>query len=351
MQSILRPVLFLALLAALATGLLACGGGDDAADQDVDTLLEETFSGSKKIESGRLALNAAIDIQEGDAGPEAVTLKIGGPFESEGEGKLPKFDIDVSFEGEGQSFSAGATSTGDKGFVNFQGTEYAVSDQVFQQFRQAYEQASKQGGEQDQSLQSLGLDPRKWLTDAKNAGEVKVGDTDTVKITGGVDVAKLLEDVNSALAKAGELGLQGQAGLPSQLTERQRKRVQDSLKDVSVEIYTGAEDKILRRMVVGLDIDAGADGTGKVDFDMQLLDLNEGQDIEEPEDTKPFEQLLEQLGGLGGLLGGTAGGSGGSGGASADPQSQAQIEEFTKCLEEAGSDQAAAQKCSELIQP
>ena len=53
-----------------------------------------------------------------------------------------------------------------------------------------------------QSFASLGMDPRKWLTDPKNEGEAKVGDDDTIKITGGVDVAKLLDDVNTALGKA-----------------------------------------------------------------------------------------------------------------------------------------------------
>ena len=39
-------------------------------------------------------------------------------------------------QGAGQSLAAGATSTGDKGYVSFQGTDYVVADQVFQQFGQ-----------------------------------------------------------------------------------------------------------------------------------------------------------------------------------------------------------------------
>ena len=98
------------------------------------------------------------------------------------------------------------TSTGDKGFVSFNGTEYVVSDQIFQQFQAGYEQAGQAGARQNQSLATLGIDPRKWLTNAKNAGEAKVGDTDTIKITGDVDVPKLLDDVNTALAKLRSLG-------------------------------------------------------------------------------------------------------------------------------------------------
>ena len=108
--------------------------------------------------------------------------------------------------------------------MNFQGTEYVVSDEVFNQFKTGYEQAQKQGKEQNQSLSSLGLDPRQWLTNPKNEGEAKVGDDDTIKITGGVDVNKLLDDVNQALQKTKELGVQGTEQLPTQLTEAQKNR-------------------------------------------------------------------------------------------------------------------------------
>ena len=190
---------------------------------------------------------------EGVNGP--ITLSVGGPFQSQGAKKLPKFDIDFAFEGAGQSIKAGLTSTGTKGFVNFQGNEYVVSDQVFKQFKAGYEQAQSQSKKNEtQSLSSLGLDPRQWLTNPKNEGDAKVGDDDTIKITGGVDVNKLLDDVNKALKKTRELGVQGTHQLPSQLTAEQRKQVTDAVKDPKVEIYTGKEDKILRRMVISLGI-------------------------------------------------------------------------------------------------
>src|SRR4051794_40125850 len=181
---------FLMLLAALAALVLAgCGGGDKAAAVDestsVNELLTKTFTGQHKVDSGQLDLSLKIDVNSSSnsqlQGP--ITLKLSGPFQSQGKGQLPKFDIDASFEGAGQSLKAGLESTGDKGFVNFNGTEYAVSDQIFQQFKTGYEQAQKQGSGQQNgaSLATLGIDPRRWLTNPKNAGEAKVGDTDTIK--------------------------------------------------------------------------------------------------------------------------------------------------------------------------
>ena len=352
--------ILLALIAALALAVGACGGGssgDSASeDTDVDTLLSETFNGKdKKIESGKLDVKLDVDAKgaEGVNGP--IKLSVSGPFQTEGEQKLPKFDIDFAFEGAGQSIKAGLTSTGTKGFVNFQGTEYVVSDQVFQQFKTGYEQAQSQGSKQsDQSLSSLGLDPRQWLTNPKNEGDAKVGDDDTIKITGGIDVNKLLDDVNKALAKTRELGVQGTDQLPSQLTAEQRKQVTDAVKNPRVEIYTGKDDKILRRMVIALSITdpQGSSGSADIKFDLAISDLNKDQEISEPSGAKPFDQLLSQLGGLGlGGLGGAGGGArrllgvrpSGSG------SSNQNLEKYSQCIADAGSDVSKARKCADLL--
>ena len=362
MNRLLRPIL-LCLLASLMLAVAACGGGGDgdeaSSDTDVDTLLADTFNGkNKKIESGKLDLSLNIDAKntEGVSGP--IKLSIVGPFQSQGKQKLPKFKIDFAFEGAGQSIKAGATSTGTKAFVAFQGNEYAVTDQVFQQFKTGYEQAQKQGNTKNQSLSSLGLDPSAWLTNPKNEGEEKVGDDDTIKITGGIDVNKLLEDVNKALQKTRELGVQGTQSLPSQLTAEQKKQVVDAVKDPKVEIYTGKDDKILRRMVVSLGIVAPKDSSspnGSADFklDFSISDLNEDQEISEPSDAKPFDQLLSQLGGLGlGGLGGSSGsGSGSSGSGSNAAPNNANLEKYSKCVRDAAGDTAKAQKCAELLTP
>ena len=359
----IRPRSLLLLLFALAALALAGCGGDDgsSADEDtsVDELLEQTFSGSKKVDSGKLDLSLKIDVQGGSSsqvqGP--ISLRLSGPFETQGKGKLPMFDIDAAFDGAGQSLKAGVASTGEKAFVNFQGTEYAVSDQVFQQFKAGYEQAQKQSADKDnqQSLATLGIDPRRWLTDAKNAGEAKVGDTDTIKITGGVDVNKLLDDVNTALDKARNLGVEGSDSLPEKLTDKQKQQAADAIKDLAVEIYTGKEDTTLRRMVVNMGVDAADGGqgatSGTLSLDFSLLELNEDQSIEEPSGAKPFAELLGQLGGLG-LGGAGASGSGGSGeGGGSGGASAEDLKKYSDCVTEAGSDTAEAQKCAELLSP
>jgi hypothetical protein len=355
----LRPFL-LCLLGALAVLVAACGGGSKEASSDtnVNTLLAKTFNGNKKVESGKLNLALKVNAKGTQGADGPINLSVSGPFQTQGKGKLPKFDISFAFEGAGQSIKAGLTSTGDKGFVNFQGQDYAVSDPIFKQFKAGYEQAQKQGKTKNQSLTSLGLDPRKWLTNPKNEGDAKVGDEDVIKITGGVDVGRLLDDVNRALTKARNLGVQGTQQLPAQLTEAQKKQVTDAVKNPRVEIYTGKEDTILRRMVVALGIVApkgsntSAGQSADLKLDLAITDLNDDQSISAPSNPKSFDELSSRLGGLGlGGLGGASSGSGSSssGSSGSGAANNKNLEKYSKCVSDAGNDTAKARKCADLL--
>jgi hypothetical protein len=335
----------------------ACGGGDEPASSstDVDQLLKDTFSGDKQIKSGKLGLTLRIESTGGSSSMQgAVSVSLSGPFENQGDGKLPKLALQAKLAGAGQNFSAGVTSTGDKGFVSFQGTNYAVSDTVFAEFKKGFEQAQAQASkEEGQSLTTLGIDPRRWLKNPKNAGEAKVGDDDAIRITGDVDVPKLLEDVNSALQKARGLGVQGSESLPEKLTDEQKKQVTEAIDRLAVEIYTGKEDQILRRIVVDLGVDAPASGgstaqKGSLKLDLQFTDVNQGQDISEPDNAKPFDELLQQLGGLGGLGGSASSGSGSGSGSAATGED---LQKYSECIKAAGDDADKARACADILAP
>ncbi len=60
-------------------------------------------------------------------------------------------------------------------------------------------------------------------------GDADVGGTETTKITGGVNVAAVLDDINAALEKMRSLGLDGSAQLPEQITPEQKQQVIDSM--------------------------------------------------------------------------------------------------------------------------
>jgi hypothetical protein len=357
-----RPRSALALvLAVLGLAVVAgCGGGGDSASSDmpVDQLLKQTFSGDKQVKSGVLDLSLNVNAQGSSQLSGPLSLRLTGPFESQGKGKLPKFKLSASVAGNGQNLSAGITSTVDKGFVSFQGTDYVISDNVWSQFRKGYEQSQQQASSQSkgQSLSALGIDPGNWLTNPRNAGDGKVGNDDVVRITGGVDVAKMLDDVNTLLEKGRSLGGSATQNVPNKLTEQQKQEAVKAIQSPSVEIDTGKDDSILRRVLVNFNVNlpksaSATAQSARVALDLKISDLNNGQDISEPSNPKPFTQLLSGLnslglGGLGSTGGSSSGGSGSSGGASAD-----NLKKYSQCIDKAGNDAAEAGKCADLLTP
>jgi hypothetical protein len=348
-----RLLLLLTLSVALVAG---CGGGaapePASSSTDVNQLLRDTFQNLDKITSANISAKLAI---QGQGQAQQIGATLSGPFQSQGAGKLPKFQLDATLDSGGQSFTAGATWTGDKGFVNVQGTQYAVSGVIARQFAAGYEQAAKSGSKQAPgALGALGIDFSKWLKNGRNAGEAQVGDAATIKVTGEADVGRVVDDLQHVADKARTLNLPGATQVPRKITPQQRDEIVAAIKNLAVEVYTGKDDRILRRVVVGADVqDPASKSTSHVAFDLTLDKVGSDQVISAPKSAKPFSELVkvadELTGGLGGLGAlGSSGSSGGAGSGSA-PSSQANIEKYAACIEQANGDSAKAQKCADLL--
>jgi hypothetical protein len=363
-RRIVLALFALVLAVASIGGLSACGSG--GGNDDVNTLLKETFGPNKPVKSGDLALGLNLDLKgiQNLNGP--IALKLKGPFASQGPGKLPRFDFTATLGAAGQNFSAGAVSTGGKGFVKFQGKSYVLTPALYKQFRQGYEQAQKSSKGKtkgDTSLQSLGVDPSRWLKDAKKTGEEKVGGADTVHIEAGIDTPKFLEDVSKLLKRAKGLGVAGtqSKNVPNELTPGQRDRIVKAVKSARMDLWTGKDDKTLRRIRLLVDLNVPKDQqrsarglqSGKISFDLTIARLNEDQTVNEPKGARPLSELTGQFSQL---LGGGAAGAGTTPPAATPPPPGAGAgsgasKEYLQCLQKAGQDVSAVQACADLLRP
>jgi hypothetical protein len=341
-----RLLLLLSLAVALVAG---CGDAVESnpasSRTDVDQLLRDTFGNIDKLTSANVDAKLAIDGQG-----QSVSARLTGPYQSTGKGKLPKFQLAATLENAGKSFSAGVTWTGDKGYVNMQGTNYELSGVVARQFEAGYEQAAKstKKGDGGALLGALGIDFTKWLRDARNEGDAQVGDTETIKLSGKADVARVIDDVQRLAEKARTLNVPGTGQVPQKLTPQQRQEIVDAVKSFSVELYTGKADRVLRRVVVAADLqDTASKATSHVALDLTLSNVGDDQDISAPKGAKPFSELLKLTGDLKGL--GGLGSSSSSG--SAKAPSAANLEKYTKCIEQSQGDTAKAHKCADLLAP
>ena len=304
----LRAAILISL--ALAAALLSACGGEDA-----KTTLDTAFT--KSINSARVSLNAEAKVNGQGQLSQPVKFTLTGPYQSNGDKKIPSFDWDMTLGGGGQTLQAGLTSTGDNAFVNFQGSDYEVGEAQIAQANQQIGQTSGQEG--SRSLKDFGIDPKNWVTSEEDKGEEEVAGVETTHISAGLDVRALFRDLNKTIDKAGTAS--GAANPPQKLTEQQINQIAEIVKDPKFDVYVGKDDDIIRRIAVALNFQvpqaqqqqAGGASTGNLTFSIEFADVGKKQTVAAPPNPKPIAQLEKDAKALTGALGGLGGGSGGSG--------------------------------------
>jgi hypothetical protein len=358
-----RALIILVIAVTLGLAVAACGGDDDSGGggEDPQQVLDATFSNQQTITSGSFDLNFKV-VAEGDQGG-TFEGSIGGPFQGR-EAKFPQFDLDaeIKLDSSAQDFSgsAGLISTGEGAFVNFQDADYQVPQELFDQFATSFGQLQRQsraqGNQPNNFLQSLGIDPRDWLTDLSNEGTEDVDGTETVHISGQADVPKLIEDIKKIAKKAPNVS--GRRITPQQLG--QLDQLTNIIETADFDIYSGESDDLLRRLDAHLDLAApeetpGAPESVTLDVSLTIGDVNEPQTISAPASAQPLASLLQQFGidpsQLGGALRGGLGAGGAlpqSGGTQTAPSGDAS-QAYLQCLQRAQGE-AAITECAQLLQ-
>jgi hypothetical protein len=346
-----RPLLLIFLAFALSVGVAACGDDGGGSDEDPQEVLDATFSPDHSIESGVIDFSLTIDAEGGNQ-PGTVEIGLDGPFDGGGE-DVPRFDIDAEIKGETSDndvdFSGGLTSTGDSAYVNFQGTDYAVPQGLFDQFAQSYVRLqSRDQNDRGGILEALNIRPQEWLTDLENEGTEDVEGTEAIHVSGSADVAKFFQDLQRLAERVGPAA--------GQLTPEQLAQAEKSVTAADFDIYSGAEDDILRRLTANLQLEpaepaAGAPDSISAELSLTFGEVNESQEVSAPSDARPLRDLLQQFGlGAGQLGQGLQEGlGGGESGGSTAPPSSGQSQAYLQCLQTAqGADELS--RCAELLQ-
>lgn len=323
----LPPLLALAVLALVVSALAGCGAGGSG--QDAGRLLEDTFSGRAPVESGRLDLSVDLDAA-GIAGlPSPLRIDLGGPFQSVRGGGTPKFDFDLALRTKDGSITVGVISTGRRGWVTLGRRAYTLGAEQFARLR------PRPGGKRAAglSLDSLGIDPRSWLTDVRDEGVETLDGDEVVHLRAGVDVAELLEDLGGLADRAKDTPA---AGLRGALTPERRAELERAVKDADVDVWTGERDHRLRRIAIEVTLDNPKERDGRLRIDLALSDLDRRQPIGPPANPRPLSELTAALALLARQRQPGAGTSGRS-------------ERYDECVAAAGGDLGAVQRCAGLL--
>lgn len=376
-----RARTYLAICAlVLAASLIGAGcGGDDAESADPAEVVERTFDNDDRVTSGVFDLELSAVATGAEGGEFTVTAS--GPFQGEDtdEPQLPQLDLNGSVSGRGSGEnvdeSARVVVTEDNFYVEYEGETYEAGPENFDQlqrefesqsgvdtsasFREQCEQALSQlGTGGDTSICAVNV-TEDWLANLENEGTEEVDGTETVHVSGDLDVERVIAD---AVEFARSIpGVTIPDVDPAQLA--------NAVPEATFDLFSGAEDDELRRLDAKLVIDPSAFTGGvavlpvervELDLALRISAVNEPQTIEPPDGpTRPLEDLLgddfdlEGLGGAGfgarGLGDGPElddGSAGGGGGEDIDPED---AQRYLDCIEDAGGDPEAINACAEEL--
>jgi hypothetical protein len=358
-----RLAQLIALLAALAIGLAACGSSSDdssGGSKDAAALLKDTFGANHPIRSGRLDADIDVNLPQVRAlGNTPLRLHINGPFQSNGGRTLPDFALGVDFDGGTNPVTVGAVFAQGGGYLTIEGQAFTLGSDIYRAFADGYLNAKRDSARtsSDRSqptLAALGIDPLRWLTGARTVGSEDIAGTATEHVSAGVNVPVLLDDVSKLLGKARSVTSSASSAtgttVPTQLTAAQRASIEKAIKSAKVDVWTGARDHTLRKVAVNVQLDQG-----HVVFDVTLAQLNQAQTIRKPAGAKPISQLRTVLSQLG-LLGSSSA-------STATPQTTTTPDtattpapsanntqgDYAACIQAAGEDLAKVQACAKYI--
>jgi len=270
--------LLLAVLAATALG--ACGGGD------AEEVVRETTANLGLIRSGDLTMRV-LAAPRGESLERGSGFLLDGPFElSERRGALPVADVEYTQVAGPRRSTLSVVSTGRRAFLRMEGQAYEMPPERERALRGA-------SGPAGPSAQLDRLRIASWVRDPETEPGPSVDGVETDRLRSGVDVVSA---TNALLEASG----QAAPGRPA-IAGAEAERLTRAVRSARLELVTGAEDRLLRRLRLDLELEAGAPPAllrtlgplGGASFRLELAvdRVNEPVRVRAPKDALPASAL------------------------------------------------------------
>jgi hypothetical protein len=222
-----RATWFAAGVAAICA--LGCGGGGN---DPAKTAVKEASDSLGKIHSGRMDFSFTLT-PHADPRQGPVGVKLAGPFAASTGNGLPQLQVTYTRLAGNKSTTAEIVSTGSAAYVVSGGQARPLSAPQSAPLRGALTTSGGLGG--------LGVDPSRWIKDARLDAGPAIDGAKTDRITGKLDAGAALKDL-AALAH--------RSGAAAQVPDSEIKRVDDAVSSSSIRVIAGHDDHLLRELTV-----------------------------------------------------------------------------------------------------
>lgn len=339
MHKIIRSMFVGALLIAVlmvAVVTAGCGTATQSSAQaqpaptTPEAILEQAMASSANVTSGTGDFNVSLSIDADKSklppGAEAFLtqpITVSGTLAFSKDPQAAEATVNAAFGG--QNIALGVKAVDDKAWLQLMGQWYELPSDMMQAAggtgttNQPLDMAGVM-----QALTAAGIDPTKWLTGLRVAGEDSIDGTPAYHLTGTVDINQIMTDAIAMMQDETIMGMvpsmgsaEGPTGSLPVPDQEQLQAVQTQLaamfKDFTVDMWIAKDTYQFRQMKMhaGIVPPAGEDAQGingmELDASVSMAPTDAPVTVTPPTGAKPFSDLEKALGGLMGLFGGALG--------------------------------------------
>jgi hypothetical protein len=311
------------VVALVTAGLVAgCGGASSKTDppaagsSPAHRLLVQTFDGHHTITSGVISVDFKVAPSGSSTIKSPFELTFGGPFSRAGAGKPPESDFTIAISGQGHHGSLQVISAGGKGYITVSGQSYQLPASSFKSVESGLGSVGSSSGASGaksgtSALGKLGIHPLDWLSNPQIVrSSSTVGGVATTHVHATVDTTAMLHDLSKLLGKAEllerskSLGTGGTSSLPKSISASAQKKLAKALGSPTVDVWTGASDKVIRRLTIDANIpitghttrtQLGGMTSLAVTLEFGYTEVNQPQTITAPASLEPFSVLRSKV--------------------------------------------------------
>jgi len=301
----LRPKAIFAVLALLLVSALAgCGGSDEDSSSEAKTnapnsaevkkLLRETFGPNDKATSGKISGTVDVVVKGVPRYREPIQVTVSGPFEQSGN-QATEANLTVALSLRGGSIGGELVLIDNEVVIGLGSTGYRVPDDIAATIRKPL--AKRENGLAS-LLAVFGITPERWAKDPRVVGNEDVNGEDTIHGTAQINTNRFFLDVARLTKVLTKLRITEVTGLPREIDRQARQALSRSVTKARGDVWTGAEDKVLRKAAFDMALKPSARDRRILGFtsitlkgELVVTDVGTPQKIERPPSTGSYDAL------------------------------------------------------------
>jgi hypothetical protein len=303
----LRPKAIFAVVPLVLVGaLIGCGGdskSDDASSTEkskgansaeVRKLLRQTFGPNPKATSGKLSGTVDIKVKGAPRYREPVQVTLSGPFNQSGS-SAAEANLSVGLQLRGGALGGELVLIDDRVVIGLGSSGYSVPQSIAGTIRGPL---AKTDNGLSSVLAVFGVAPQRWAKNPRIVGDEKVAGEDTIHGTAEINANRFFLDVARLTKVLTSLRITEIVGLPREIDRTARVALVRSVKSATGNVWTGADDKVLRKATFDMSLKPSSKDRKTLKFsslslkgELNVTEVGTPQKIETPKIAGTFDDL------------------------------------------------------------